>query len=396
MNEFLFPLSQMCLFILALMVLLRRVKQPYMAAYMLAGVVLGPHVFKTITQVHEIEAIGEIGILLLMFFLGMEINVPDSRSQLSRPITMQLIKIVLSSLFAVVIGILTRWPLVNIILIALLFIFNSTAVVTEYLRKNGELASPLGSNILNMLVFQDALLGPAMIILQFLGNENVTFASLILPVFISVLVMLLFRFIRNHRSMPLLSLFRSVGRDHDLQVFSGLLICLGFGVLAELSGLSSALGSFVAGIFIGRMKAFSWLERSLKPFKVFFAALFFLSVGLRLDLSYIKADYVNVLIGTLLVLFSNCFLSALAFRLLQYNWRESFYAGALLSQTGEFGILVLSLAYKSQIIDYAFFKTGVAITALTLLISTIWISVFRRFFIRSKNFAAPAMIQNPR
>lgn len=386
MNAFLLSFSQMCLVILALMLLLRKVKQPYMVAYMLAGVVLGPHILGTITQVHEIEAIGEIGILLLMFFLGMEINVPDSHSQLARPIIMQLIKIALSFLFAMLVGGLAKWPPVNIILLALLFVFNSTAVVTEYLGKNGELSSALGRNILNMLVFQDILLAPVMTVLQFLGDKSVTFASLIPPVLISILVMFLFRFIRNRRNVPLLSSYRNIGRDHDLQVFTGLLICLGFGVMFELSGLSSALGSFVAGIFIGSMKAFSWLEKSLRPFKVFFAALFFLSVGLRLDVSYIRTDYINVLTGTLLVLLSNWVLSAFAFRLLKHNWQESFYGGALLSQTGEFGILVLSLAYNLQIIDNGFFKIGVAIIALSLLISTVWISVFRRFFIRREIF----------
>lgn len=380
MNAFLFSLCQMCLIILALMFLLSKAKQPYMVAYMLAGVLLGPHILSTITHVDEIEAIGEVGILLLMFFLGMEINIPDSRSQLTRPLTMQLLKIVLSFLFAIFIGMLASWPVINIIVIALLFVFNSTAVVTEYLRKNGELSSPLGSSILNILVFQDILLAPAITLLQFVGNKKVTFLSLLLPVVISCLVILLFRFIRSRRRLFSILLHKDINWDHDLQVFAGLLICLGFGAAAELSGLSSALGSFIAGIVIGRIKAFSWLERSLQPFKIFFMALFFLSFGLRLDLPYVVDDWVNVLAGTFFILFSNSVLSALAFRILNYNWKESFYAGALLSQTGEFGVLILTIAYKTSMIDAAFFKTGVAITALALLTSTLWISVLRKYF----------------
>lgn len=380
MNGLLLALCQVCLIILALIFLLRKVKQPYIVAYMLAGVLLGPHMLGTIVNVKETEAIGEVGILLLMFFLGMEIDVPDSKSRLARPITMQLIKIILSVLFAFLAGMMVNWSLVPVILTAMLFIFNSTAVVTEYLRKNGELSAPLGQTILNMLVFQDVLLAPAIIVLQFLGGSTATPGRLILPVAISVLVMLLFRYMRNRGRFRLPFSLQVVHRDHDLQVFAGLFICIGFGVVAELAGMSSALGSFLAGIIIGKMKAFSWLERSLLPFKVFFTALFFLSVGLRLDVSYIRANYTTVLTATLLALISNCILSAFAFRVLKYQWKESFYGGALLSQTGEFGILVLSLAYKSGIISYGFFKSGMAITALSLLISTVWISVFRRLF----------------
>jgi CPA2 family monovalent cation:H+ antiporter-2 len=380
MNAVLISLCQVCLVILALIFLLRKVKQPYIVAYMLAGILLGPQVAGTIVNTREIEAIGEIGILLLMFFLGMEVDVPDSRSRLARPVTMQLIKIILSVLFAFLAGRLVKWPLALIMLTAMLFIFNSTAVVTEYLRKNGELSTPLGQTILNILVFQDVLLAPAIMVLQFWGNGTAAPGRLILPVVISTLVILLFRYMRNRgRFRPPFSL-QAVHRDHDLQVFAGLFICIGFGVVAELAGMSSALGSFLAGIIIGKMKAFNWLERSLLPFKVFFTALFFLSVGLRLDVLYITANYATVLTATLLVLISNCLLSAVAFRILKYQWKESFYGGALLSQTGEFGILVLSLAYKSGIISYDFFKAGIAITALSLLISTVWISVFRRFF----------------
>lgn len=87
--------------------------------------------------------------------------------------------------------------------------------------------------------------------------------------------------------------------------------------------------------------------------------------------------------GTLLVLLSNSLLTAIVFRLLQYNWKRSFYGGALLSQTGEFGIVACTLAYKMQIIDIVFFKTGIAITALTLLFSTTWVTILRKFIAAS-------------
>ncbi|HTG55561.1 MAG TPA: cation:proton antiporter, partial [Niabella sp.] len=241
MNAVLISLCQVCLVILALIFLLRKVKQPYIVAYMLAGVLLGRQVSGTIVNTREIEAIGEIGILLLMFFLGMEIEVPDSRSQLARPITMQLIKIMLSVLFAVLAGRLAHWSMVHTILIALLFIFNSTAVVTEYLRKNGDLSVPLGKTILNMLVFQDILLAPAIILLQFLGNSRVTWHNLVLPVAISLLVLMLFRSMRNRHNFQLPLPVSELQRDHDLQVFAGLFVCIGFGIAAELAGMSSAL-----------------------------------------------------------------------------------------------------------------------------------------------------------
>jgi CPA2 family monovalent cation:H+ antiporter-2 len=159
-------------------------------------------------------------------------------------------------------------------------------------------------------------------------------------------------------------------------VFSGLIICLGFGLFAETLGLSGALGSFIAGVVVGRVKSFNWLEHSLMPLK-YFSQRFFCLIGLRLDLSYLYFNIKTVLLGTFFVLASNSVMSAIIFRLLKYNWKDSWYGGALLSQTGEFGILALSVAYKTGIIEYSLYKTGLGITCLSLLFSTIWIAILK-------------------
>jgi CPA2 family monovalent cation:H+ antiporter-2 len=153
---------------------------------------------------------------------------------------------------------------------------------------------------------------------------------------------------------------------------------LGFGLLAEVVGLSSALGSFVTGIIVGKLKIFNWLEHSLAYFKVFFVTLFFVSIGLRLDLAYFSSHSQIILIGTLFVLLSNSLISAIVFRLLKFDWKSSWYGGALLSQTGEFGILALTIAYKAHIIEFELYKAGLGITCLTLLFSTIWIAVLKK------------------
>ncbi len=384
MNDLLLSISKMCLTILALLLLLRRLKQPYLIAYIFAGILLGPYVSKTFTRIDEIEAIGEIGILLLMFFLGMEIDIPDKRSLLMRPMIAQGMKITLSIFFALMTGMMAQWPMINTGLLAILFIFNSTAVVSEYLRTNGELHTFFGKTILNILLLQDILLAPVLTLLQLAAHHNSSAAGLIIPLLLTIFLLLILRRIRNNRRLINPYFIKNMEQDHELQVFAGLLICLGFGALASLSGLSSPLGSFIAGILIGQLKAFNWLEKSLKPFKIFFVALFFISIGLRFDVPFFTDHARVILTGTLFVLFSNSVLSALVFRLLKYNWKSSFYGGAMLSQTGEFGLLALSVAFNLKLIGSELYKTGLAITALSLLCSTLWISVFRTLFFHPK------------
>ncbi|WP_312288125.1 cation:proton antiporter [Chryseobacterium gleum] len=367
----------LCMTILGLMFLLKRLHQPYLIAYIIAGILLGPYGVKLFDQPEEIEAVGEAGILLLMFFIGMEINVPNKKSLIIKPVLAQGIKILLSFMFAFLLGWILTLDFKSILLIAILFTFNSTAVVVEFLKKHGTLHTDFGIVILNILLLQDLLLAPVLTLLKFWNGEKFNMLNFVIPLAICIGIFLIFRKIRHLREIRFSSTF--LENDHDLQVFSGLFICLGFGLVAEVVGLSAALGSFIAGVVVGKIRAFHWLEHSLLPFKVFFVALFFVSIGLRLDLNYLFSNYVLITIGTLVVLISNSVMSSIFFRILNFRWKDSFYGGALLSQTGEFGILALSIAYKTGMVGYDLYKAGLGITCLSLLLSTIWISCSVKF-----------------
>lgn len=381
----------MCLTTLGIMLLLKKLRQPYLIAYIITGILLGPYITGVFKNTEDIHAIGEIGILLFMFFIGMEINVPDSRSMLIQPVVAQSIKIVISIIFSFVIGYLISIPLESILLIAILFVFNSTPVVSDFLSMNGLLKTPLGLTVLNMLIFQDILFAPILTALNIWkggGVNTYSFLTAVLAVAVCLAVFLVLKRVRRKRNLFIPRFLRSLESDYDLQVFTGLLICLGFASVAETAGLSGALGSFIAGIYIGRAKAFKWLEHSLLPFKVFFVSLFFVSVGLQLDIDYLLHNYRFILLGTLFIFISNSLISAGVFRLMKFNGRQSLLGGALLSHTGEFGLLALSVAHNTGIIDLSLFKAALGITSLSLLLSTIWVSLLQVFGLKITGIAA--------
>ncbi|KIC95027.1 cation:proton antiporter [Flavihumibacter solisilvae] len=379
MHDILLAVSIMCLVILLLIFLLRRFNQPYLIAYIIAGIILGPHVTVVFSSATDTAALGEIGIVLLMFFLGIEINVPDKRHDLRVPVIAQVIKTLLAFSVALLVGMSFGWGSANILLLTILVVFNSTAVVSEFLRRNRELYTSTGKTILNILVLQDIMIGPVLTVFQFMGEKQLDIWRILAAIAGCVVIFLLLRAVRNRNLVQLLS---HIGQDHELQVFAGAFICLGFAGLAHASGLTPGIGSFVAGVYISRTHAFHWLERTLHPFKVFFVALFFVSVGLSLDLSHIRSNYQAILLITVLVIVMNSLLSALVFKVLDFTWAESLHMGALLSQTGEFGIIACSLAYQLNLIDYNLYKGALAVTGLTLLCSTVWMAVVKRFINR--------------
>lgn len=398
MDITLVTVSIICLVVLLLIVLLKRFRQPYLIAYMTAGIALRPLLDRMRAGAHQIETIGEMGLLLLMLFIGMEMHIPNKRSLLIKPVIAQLAKTALSVAFAFLIGNMIHLSTAHSIVLSMLFVFNSTPIVSDYLQRNNQLHSAFGIIILNVLLLQDILLTPALTILRFISSGKVNLWSLTGAVIACLIVVLLLKSIRNER-MVHVEFFSVFKEDHDLQIFLGLSLCLGFGVLAELAGLTSSIGSFIAGILIGRTPALHWLERSLNPLRVFFVAFFFMSIGLQQDISYIITHPLLILAVTGLVLLSNSVLSALVFRALGFNWTDSFHAGALLAHTGEFGILACSLAHSIGLIDTYFFKVAIAITGVSLLLSTAWIQVHQNIFKsigRSNELLRTSMGQGPR
>jgi CPA2 family monovalent cation:H+ antiporter-2 len=377
MEGLLFPFSVMCLLILLLIFLLKKLNQPYPVAYILAGFLLGPGATGIFTGPGTISALGEIGVLLLMFFLGMEIEIPDQRSLLLQPVIGQGVRTGLCLICALLTGAALHWPPGNMLVMTIVLLFNSTAIVSEFLRKTGELQTAIGKMVLNILLLQDIMLAPSFTLFHFMDHRELDTPKLVASIAGCVLLFLLLRSIRN-KSLFQLPFWKEMERDHDLQVFTGACICLGFALLAAEVGLSAPIGSFAAGIYIGRTVAFHWLGDVLKPFKVFFVALFFISLGLMLDSTYIYDHWVIILTMVLAVMLINSVLSAFVFRLLGYSVPDSLYGGALLSQTGELGLLACAITYKAQIIDETFFNLALAVTGLTFLFSSVWMTVMRK------------------
>lgn len=377
----LFPLSILCLAVLLFIFLLKRLQQPYLVAYILAGVILGPSVTGIFAGTGNIDTLGEIGIILMMFFLGLEIKIPDQKTLLLQPVIAQGIKTLLSVLFALVTGYIMNWEIANVFLLSVLFMFNSTAVVSSYLQKTGELQARPGTVILNMLLLQDMLFVPVLAVLQFFQHTAPDLLKLSIALAGSILAVVLLRATR-HKNFFRVPFSLGIENDHDLQVFAGALICFGFGLLASAAGLAPSAGSFFAGVFMSRVQGLGWLDKALHPFKVFFIAFFFVSIGLRIDIGYIGRNVVLVILVTCIVLLINSILSTMVFRLLRYSLRMSLYAGALLSQTGEFSLLACSAAYQQHIIDAGLYKLVTTVACLSLLLSTVWITMLRKWIYR--------------
>jgi len=273
-------------------------------------------------------------------------------------------------------GLILDWPIERIVLIGFVISLSSTAVVLKLLHDWKEFDTQVGQNVLVILLAQDLAVIPMLIILAMFGDADAEHGNIYLQAGGAVLIAVIVGYIAIKNTIHL-PLGRILGEDLDMHVFAALAICLGLSLLTGMAGLSTALGAFVAGMLIGAAKETRWVHHSLEPFRVLFVALFFVSIGMLVDLGFLQSHWYQVGALIVLVLITNTFINAVILRMLGDNWRDSIYAGTLLSQIGEFSFLLAAVGIQAHIISDYGYQMTVAVISISLLLSPAWIMMVK-------------------
>ncbi len=368
----------MLLTILLIGLLLKRLNQPYFVAYIIAGILLGPYCIKVFSNAYTITVIGELGLLIQMFFIGTKMEIQTLAKNINKPIIGVVVQLFLSFLFIFLLGFYQEWSWKEIILFSFIISLSSSAIILEYLEKNNEIKTTLGTLTSGILILQDFLLVPMLLAINFLGQEKLNIKQII-PLTISAIAITLFLRVAFSSKNINFHFPDKLKNDHEAQVFVGLLLCFGFGLLTQILHLSAAIGALLGGILISKSKSMHWLDTNLIPFRVFFLSLFFLSIGLQINVDFLTHHIGLILLIVGIILLVNSAINAVVFRLLKESWLNSIYAGALLSQIGEFS-LVLCLAAKTQnLLSDFWYPLTLTVISATMLMTAIWINIIRTF-----------------
>lgn len=372
------PVVVGALFIVLLIgTILQRLKQPYVVGYLAAGIVLGPFGLGWFTDTEFISQLGAFGVILLLFFVGMEISLPRLVANWRVAVVGTLAQILLSVGLVWGFGTFLEWPLERSILLGFVISLSSTAVVLKVLQDWKEIDTPAGQDAVSVLLVQDIAIIPMLIMVNFLGGAETHLPEMVLQGIGGVLVVGLIVWLAKGKlvRLPL----KGLKNDHEMQIFSAFVVCFGFALITGLLGLSAALGAFLAGLVLGAARETKWVHRSLEPFHVVFVALFFLSVGMLLDVSFFLENWVLIVGLTFAALFFNTVLNAGILKVLGRRWSTSWYAGALLAQIGEFSFVLAAVGSQVGIIAGFGFQITLAVITLTLMFSPIWMLLFKKF-----------------
>lgn len=376
LSQMLTSLVGITFIILIIGFLMAKFRQPQLVGYILAGVIAGPAVLALAPDVATVEELGALGVTLLLFFIGMEVSPRKLVSGWKIAIFGTLFQVGISVLCAWLMGSWLGWPFARSILLGFVVSLSSTAVVLKLLQDRGELDSRAGENVLLVLLTQDLAVVPMLIIISLLGEHAPSQNELLLQIGGGTLLLAFSAWIISRENIKL-PFMKHVRNNHELQVFTALLICFGMAFISSVMNLSAALGSFIAGMIVATAKETEWVHHSLAPLHVVFVAIFFVSVGMLIDLNFLRAHLIQILSLTGIVLISNTFINAIILKLLDNTWRDALYSGALLSQVGEFSFVLAAVGLNALIITQSGYQMTIAVIAISLLASPLWVSLVR-------------------
>ncbi len=366
------PFTGFIFVVLTIGLLLRWLKQPYVVSYILAGIVLGPHCLSIVSDKVLLVQLGSIGVLFLLFFVGMELSVPNLASSWKIAVFGTMLQILASVGFVWGFGHLIGWPLERSIALGFVISLSSTAVIIKLLQDQGTIDTPLGRNVLGILLVQDVLIVPILIVLNSLGGEKLHIPTFVAQIICGglIIAVLGWIFVKKVIQLPFSKFIRI---DREMEVFAALMLCFGLALVTELCHLSAALGAFVAGIIVSAASETYWVSKSLEPFRVVFVGLFFISIGMLIDLEFLLQHPFKVSFLVAAVFFTNTFINAFVFRLLGSSSQESLNAGALLAQIGELSFLVAAVGYKTHMLTEFAYQSTILTISISLLLSPTWI-----------------------
>jgi CPA2 family monovalent cation:H+ antiporter-2 len=357
---------------------LEKLKQPAIVGYIVAGVALGPAGLSLVSARDGIGVLAEMGVLMLLFIIGMELSLRAFLRIWRVAVATAVVQITAST--GVMLGIShytdVSWQLA--LLLGFVVALSSTAVAIKILADIGELRTKVGQITVGVLIAQDIAVVPMMLTIGALGGDGFEVAQV--PVMIGSVVFLggLIFYGGRDKKIPL-PFAQVISENEELAPIAGLAFCFGCSAIAGLIGLSAAYGAFIAGLIIGNSHARQRMLSSVLPIQSVLMMVFFLSIGLLIDLHYMWANIGMVTTLFLLVTVFKTLLNVGFLRLVGQPWSTAFLAGVSMAQIGEFSFLLAVVGISAGVLDEEGRRLIVSVTVLSLALSPLWVITARRF-----------------
>jgi CPA2 family monovalent cation:H+ antiporter-2 len=330
---------------------LQKLELPSIIGFLLTGVIIGPYGLSLIDAVEQVETLSEIGVILLLFVIGMELSIKQLVSIKRTVFIGGLLQVGLTALVAGLIYYVLGYSWNESVFVGFLFSLSSTAIVLKTLQDRNENSTPHGKNALAILIFQDIIVVPMMLITPLLAGESTNIGMSILSLVIKSAIVLVFTIISARYIVPKLMYAVAKTNSKDLFLLVTITLCFAAAFLTSEIGLSLALGAFIGGLIISESEYHHQATSMILPFRELFTSFFFVSVGMLLDLRFFVENFPVVLLFVLVVFVVKSIIAGLAVAALKYPTRTVVLTGLSLFQVGEFAFILSKVGIEYNLLS---------------------------------------------
>ncbi len=364
------PLAEILILIVAavgVVALFRSFRLSPVLGYLVAGALIGPHGIGWIHDVSTTQGIAELGVVFLLFMIGMELSWARLKAMRTMVFGFGTAQVFFTSAVIGGVMLLFGMDLTAVVIVGGGLALSSTALVLQVIEETGEKGSQVGRLALSILLLQDLAVMPLLVLMPLLAAGeigNIGFALIEASIRAAVAMVLIFSLGR----LILRPIFRFIASLQNEELFAAttLLIVLGTSWLTETAGLSMALGAFMAGLLVAETEFHHQVEADVKPYKGLLLGLFFMTVGMAVDLSLLIEMWHLILLASLVLILTKFLIIHALLRMFKFGSCASVHTALLLAQGGEFGFILFTLAGEMEIFSQHLTQVLLVIVSVTM------------------------------
>ncbi len=368
-----FPLLQdiviLLLFSIGVVYLLQRLHLPSILGFLITGVIIGPYGLSLIEAVDQVELLSEIGVILLLFVIGMELSLKQLKSMRKTVFFGGLLQVGITVGVTALAAFLLGFSWNEAVFIGFLFSLSSTAIVLKILQDRNEITALHGRNALGILIFQDIIVVPMMLVTPLLAGQTANLGQEILELLVKTLLIIILTYLGARYLVPKLLYIIARTKSKELFLLTTIAICFAVAFATSEAGLSLALGAFLAGLIISESEYSHQATSTILPFRELFISFFFISIGMLLDLNFFFSNAAVILFLVVLVFLVKGGIAALATAFLKQPPRTVLLTGFALFQVGEFAFILSKVGINAGLLSQEMNQYFLSVSIITMLLT---------------------------
>ncbi len=371
-----------------------KIKLPSIIGFLITGIIIGPFGLKLIDDTAGIQFLAEIGVAFLLFTIGIEIQLSRFLKNLSEILLTGGLQLLCTFIVGMAIGLTIQLSVSQSIFIGFILVHSSSALILKILKDRSDENAPQGRISIGVILFQDVMVVPMMLLIPFLAGGNGPDAWMIIWKLIKSILIIVVILVAARYVIPRV-LERLVTMNmRDVLVIASVVIAMGIAGITESLGLSLAIGAFLAGLALSDTDFTHQIISDINPFRDVFLSVFFVSFGMILNLDFLRANIVYIIPISLMIILIKATIVFGLVKLMKYPLRIALLSGVLLSQIGEFSFVLASQGFKNNIISNDIYQTFIGASVLTFIVTPLLVSLVYYLLARKNIYNAAGEVKS--